>query len=573
MPYKLPENTKSLVIQQWLKGEQRDKIASESGFSAGAVTNIVNDWKQGLGFAVADELRELGVTLKKIGITPVQCAVGFRVGATMNRLGVKEEEFESFMINVYSHCKNLGLTPESIASYLTDLLEFSKSVPIAMIPDYIKSKKEEKEKLEKEIESMHDQIADLETQRSVNRDLLDIALHDEKVTTATLKWYSDIKEELTKHGIPVDDISKLANVISGIRQQGFDANKVIDEFSNLNMLRTECKIYQDNIPRLKVQYDTLNQSYLFLQQEVSSHNQSITAYRELEDMGFGLKELKLLWHTINEITDANNISPFESVKKFLKDIEEQYDDKLGFETKISKLQTEVNRLAQEEARLRSLLLVFPMVTPSLTRLLQRGVTEQNIVDIAGLLKDIDGGHSRIGEANENSGVTVQEVQSLINELRRHGSIKTTINQLTQKVEKLRNQADSLRHEKQNLNAQIQTILLTLHGLEQLASFYMGTSLSLKSEIASLISIIAYIVHALNSEVQRPPILQEDNSKPQDNRFVPLIMAAKDEEIDLAKLKSSLAEAIRVTQDKLGSGKLDEILSKGRLALLDNSGQA
>jgi DNA repair exonuclease SbcCD ATPase subunit len=324
MPSRLPANTKSLVIQQWLKGDQRDKIAADSGLSAGAVTNIINEWKQGLGFAVADELRELAVTLKKIGITPVQCAVGFRVAATMNRLGVKEEEFESFMINVFSRCKNLGLTPESIASYLTDLLEFSKSIPITRIPDYIKSKKEEKEKLEKEIESIHDQIADFEAQRSVSRDLLDIALNDEKMTTAKLKWYSDIKEELAKHGIPVDDISKLANVINGIRQQGFDANKVMDEFSNLNMLRTECNMYQDNIPRLKVQYDTLNQSYLFLQQEVSSHNQSITAYRELEAMGFGLKELKLLWHTINEITDANNIPPYESVQKFLRDIEEQY---------------------------------------------------------------------------------------------------------------------------------------------------------------------------------------------------------------------------------------------------------
>jgi hypothetical protein len=38
MPSKLPDNIKSLVIQQWLKGEQRDKIAADNGLSAGAVT-------------------------------------------------------------------------------------------------------------------------------------------------------------------------------------------------------------------------------------------------------------------------------------------------------------------------------------------------------------------------------------------------------------------------------------------------------------------------------------------------------------------------------------------------------
>jgi hypothetical protein len=40
----------------------------------------------------------------------------------------------------------------------------------------------------------------------------------------------------------------------------------------------------------------------------NSHNQSISIYRELEVMGFGLKELRLLYHTINEIADANNIA-------------------------------------------------------------------------------------------------------------------------------------------------------------------------------------------------------------------------------------------------------------------------
>lgn len=144
MPSRLPANTKSLVIQQWLKGYQRDKISANSGLSAGAVTNIVNEWKQALGFAIADELRELAITLKNIGITPVQCAIGFRIGMIMNRLGVKEDDFESFVTEVYNRCKNLELRPESIASLLADLLDFSNSISITEIPRYIERRKEEK---------------------------------------------------------------------------------------------------------------------------------------------------------------------------------------------------------------------------------------------------------------------------------------------------------------------------------------------------------------------------------------------------------------------------------------------
>ena len=77
---KLSDNFKSMVIQGWLAGEQRDKrYAVDNGLSAGAVTNIVNEWRQALGFHLADALRDLAVVLKRVGITPAQCALGFRV--------------------------------------------------------------------------------------------------------------------------------------------------------------------------------------------------------------------------------------------------------------------------------------------------------------------------------------------------------------------------------------------------------------------------------------------------------------------------------------------------------------
>lgn len=65
MPAKLPSPLKSQVIQKWLEGQPRNDIAAENGLSSGAVTNIVNEWKRSLGFALADELRELALAIKK----------------------------------------------------------------------------------------------------------------------------------------------------------------------------------------------------------------------------------------------------------------------------------------------------------------------------------------------------------------------------------------------------------------------------------------------------------------------------------------------------------------------------
>jgi hypothetical protein len=568
MPIKLPENVRSLVIQQWLEGKQRDKIAVDNGLSAGAVTNIVISWRQALGFAAADELRDLAVTVKKVGITPAQCAVGFRVAMMMNRLGIKEDSFESFMSDGYNRCKNLGLTPENIASYLTDLLEFSKSVPISDIPHYIEQKKQEKKKLEEEIERLKEQKEDLAAQKSAAEDLREATLHAEEMTTARLRWYSDIKRELSRYGIPVDDISQLAKVVGGIKQYGYDTKKVLNEFLNLESLKAQYQSYQDGIEFLRNNYDGLTKDCSSLQQMVSLYNRTLATYQELETMGFGLKELKFLRNTIREIAGANNITLDTAIQKFFKDIDEQYDDKLGLESKIDKLRTEVNRLIQEEARLRMQLSVLQSTGPLLIRLIQRGVSEQDIVDIAELLtNDVD-----ITSSNNKGSIGIKEIRLLIAELRTYGSIKSSIRQLSQKVDKLRNQISSLRTEKQDLNAQNQTMFFTLRNLKQLVDFFSGSSVSLSNQIISLISIMAYTIYLLKIEVERLQKSQDDISNhpsSPDDELVSLTMAARGDDVELPKLKVAVIKAIKLMLEKLkGKDKemTTEILSKARLAL-------
>ena len=491
----------------------------------------------------------------------------------MNRLGVKEDSFESFMLDVYNRCKSLGLTPENIASYLTDLLEFSKSIPISKIPHYIEQKIQEKKKLEEERERLKEQKEDLVAQKSAAEDLRDAALQNEKATTAKLKWYTDLKEELRKSGIPVDDISQLAKVVNEIRQYEYDTEKVLKEFSNLESLKFQCQAYQDRIERLKNQNDTLNQNYSLLQQKVSSCNQSLSIYLELEAMGFGLKELKFLWHTVREIAVVNNIPLGKAVQKFLKDIDEQYDDKLGLESKVDKLQAEINRLTQEESRLRMQLSVLPSIGPLLIRLSQSGVREQDIVDIAELLKN-DTGVSNSNGSNSKGSVGIKEIQSLIAELRTYGNIKSTLKQLSQKVDKLKNQVASLRAEKQDLINQNQSMFSILQYSKQLIGFFSGSSVSLRNEITGLVSIMAYTIYLLNIEVERLQKLQEGSGShppPSDDEFVPLTMAARGEVVDLLKLKVAVIKAIEVTLEKLkGKDKMmtTEILSKARLALVD-----
>jgi hypothetical protein len=105
-------------------------------------------------------------------------------------------------------------------------------------------------------------------------------------------------------------------------------------------------------------------------------------YSHLEGMGFGLKELKQLWHTIREIVEANNIPPKEAVSKFLKDIDEQYDDKLGFESKINEKKEELAQIKNKINNNRLMFRLEPSIGPTLSNLFQVGITDRDIICIS-----------------------------------------------------------------------------------------------------------------------------------------------------------------------------------------------
>jgi hypothetical protein len=376
MPSRLPDNYKSLVIQAWLKGEQRDKIAVDNGISAGSVTNIVKEWIAALGFPTAYALRELAVTLRRLGISAAQCALGFRVATLMLRIGVKEDSFESFILDVYKRCKDIGLSPQNIAFHLADLLEFSTiTLPLSKISDYINEKTNEKIKLEQEIEKLKAQIEKLREQEKDAELIRDIALEDARITSFRLKWYTELSGELRKYGMPVHDISKLVKVVNNIKQYDYDVKKVINEFSNLERLRLEHKNLEESILFLENINRNLQEQRAGNEVFVNNHKQLINIYEDLEAMKFGIKELWSLRHTVMEIARENDIDPEEAVKRFLSDVELQYNNKLGFQSKIDSLRSEVNRLRLE-------LLYLPSVGPKLVKLTQSGVSEQDIIKIA-----------------------------------------------------------------------------------------------------------------------------------------------------------------------------------------------
>ncbi|MGB7952982.1 MAG: hypothetical protein WCF23_03300 [Candidatus Nitrosopolaris sp.] len=176
-------------------------------------------------------------------------------------------------------------------------------------------------------------------------------MNDEVATIKDLNEYSYFRTEMDKNRIPMVDVPEVIRSMNGLRQQGYDANSIVSKLSNFEELQIVEKELKDSVELLTKKKDIPEKECGFLESEMDVHSQVISKFKELERMGFELKVQKLLWHKVREIGDANYIEPDKAVQKFMKDVEEQYDDMLGFGSRIQNLKSEIQKNEQVQFQL------------------------------------------------------------------------------------------------------------------------------------------------------------------------------------------------------------------------------
>ena len=121
MPSAIQDVIRRRVIEQWLSGESRDKIASDLQIGTGTVSSIVSDFKKNLQASDLDSVRELAIDAKRQGLSLSDLASHFRLYRYFRNSG--EEKVESFITNV--HLSNIP--SEKVIEYLNQIHEITKS--------------------------------------------------------------------------------------------------------------------------------------------------------------------------------------------------------------------------------------------------------------------------------------------------------------------------------------------------------------------------------------------------------------------------------------------------------------
>jgi hypothetical protein len=106
----------------------------------------------------------------------------------------------------------------------------------------------------------------------------------------------------------------------------------------------------------------------------------------MKSLNCGLKELKFLHQTLKEIYETHDpVSTQEStMKRFMTDVENDYDSLVGFKSKLNALKNNCSKLNEERNRPIARIEIIPFIGNTISSLFRKGLTEVDILQIASL---------------------------------------------------------------------------------------------------------------------------------------------------------------------------------------------
>ena len=127
---KIPKVVREKVITEWLQGFTRDKIAENNDIGDGTVTEIINDYRE--NDSDIDKQREFVVALMRKGIDLNLFASSIRLNRFTERLGIDEEQLESFLVNVQEHCFKKNKETNDFIKSVNDACSMSNRMQVTV---------------------------------------------------------------------------------------------------------------------------------------------------------------------------------------------------------------------------------------------------------------------------------------------------------------------------------------------------------------------------------------------------------------------------------------------------------
>ena len=253
-----------------------------------------------------------------------------------------------------------------------------------------------------------------------------------------------------------EEILFFSSIINDFKTHNYNILDILKEYKQIQSLRKERDRIQNEMNLNTPLHQDLLKQIASTNSQLDFARQTMKIYWELDTMGFDLKKLKQLYGTIIEIAIANHILPQDAVTKFLNDIENQYDNKLGFETKIKELRTTMDKLKDEIPQYKSNLQVQSLMAPLMLHLVNNGVTNEDIINMSQLVISLQNGYF-LTNTSSQGGNAANGIENNTDKNSKNETWKLLINRLRgiqsidSEIEKLIIHRNEIRSEINHLN--------------------------------------------------------------------------------------------------------------------------
>jgi hypothetical protein len=338
LPAAIDTQVKKQVINQWLSGDSRDRIAADIQIGAGTVSNIINEWKKGIEDSNYDSVRELAVYSKKEGFGLSHIAASIRLSNYIQKLGANQDQIESFIANLANSPDPKKLI--DVANQVAHLSR-SESIPLEDVGNHVKQKEEEKQRLDEEIEH---KCAILE---STN------------VEIQTINEYKQLKAELNKYHLSSEEPERLVTVLNNMKHCRYDPKKIVAEFARLNSLRGSERILKNNCK--------------MFENRMSEYRQVLPLLQRIRSMGIDIDKLQVFSVAVYEKAEKYNMSISAAAYRVIEDIENY--------NRIGGLNKEISRLGAQIYALNQICAPRNKAITSLLKLQSYGISDHEVLNV------------------------------------------------------------------------------------------------------------------------------------------------------------------------------------------------
>ena len=423
MPKIITLDEKLSVIDDWLSGESRYDIAIKRIMGSGTVYNIIQEWRNGIGVQKADRLRDIALQLKKTGLTVTDCATGLRILMIFKKYGIKEnddqEQLIYFLKEIYNKCQVVGFTPQQVFDYISDILKFSSEISISQIPQFMKKRREEKERLEKEIQELSNKRDELIEIRTETEQEIQGLRNNKETMTKIYQTFTIVKYQLKQYGIEMENIDQFVRCVVGISKEGYNLVQILAKISDHDNLEKESNHYKSEVNRKKDELAELLKEINYQKNNMSYIKIKVDIINELNIRGFRINELRILINLLNEIGLEHDRTFDEIREEFFDDVK-NYEEVIGSRKEIDRLKHELKNLEEQTMKEREKYNAYPKIIDSISRLSSARISEGDIVKIDKILSITDYYLDKDKQLSK---------ETLIDDLQKYGNLKLAIKNL------------------------------------------------------------------------------------------------------------------------------------------------